>query len=176
MGWFPSTLDPGESGWKFDVLILLAVIGASAVVKHIPAITASSLSMLPRLMPAPESFLGTDRLSRLPVIYNTRVVGIHSGVLTLELNYFANLIHDVNSIRPYDFKVWKIEMNGETDPESINRTLRPIKIKSFSAVNAAILASTGILIGLYIAAGVIGDGVALVALTLMGVSSSAASI
>ncbi|BCR98444.1 uncharacterized protein AKAW2_40127A [Aspergillus luchuensis] len=61
MGWFPVGLEEGENKWKFDIIPLLAVIGSSAIQKHMQAITASPFAIFPRLMPAPESLLDTER-------------------------------------------------------------------------------------------------------------------
>ncbi|PYI04716.1 hypothetical protein BO78DRAFT_449033 [Aspergillus sclerotiicarbonarius CBS 121057] len=169
MGWFPTTLDPGESGWHFDIIILLAVLGSSAVEKHIRAIAASPLSFLPRLIPAPESLLDTDRPTRLPSVQDVTIIGVKSGVQINELNYFANLIHQVESLEEYEFQVWKIDFRG---PEI---TKREIQIKDWSWVTAITLASVLITIGLFIAAGVIHDGVALVGLGSMSAATTMAS-
>ncbi|RAK98187.1 uncharacterized protein BO80DRAFT_427666 [Aspergillus ibericus CBS 121593] len=176
MAWFPSSVDSDDSGWHFDVLILLAVIGGSAIAQHIPAITASSFSILPRLMPAPETFLETDRKKRMPGKGNVKVVGVNSGTLTSELNYFANLIHDVDSLQPYEFKVYDVKLRGTSDVENNHiQGIRGIRVKHLSWSNAATVFSVLITIGLFIAAGVVHDGVALLALSLMALSSSAAS-
>ncbi|PYI05115.1 hypothetical protein BO78DRAFT_448033 [Aspergillus sclerotiicarbonarius CBS 121057] len=176
MAWFPSFLESRDSGWHFDVLILLAVIGGSAIAQHIPAITASGFSILPRLMPAPETFLETDRKKRMPGKSNVKVVGVNSGTLTTELNYFANLIHDVDSLKPYEFRVYEVKLKGTNDPENNHiEGIRGIRVKPFSWSHAATVFSVLITIGLFIAAGKVHDGVALLSLSLMALSSSTAS-
>lgn len=182
MSWFPSYLKPEETGWRFDILILLAVIGGAATQKHIPAITATTLSVIPRLLPAPETLLGTDRANRLPAVKDVKVVGIQSGTLTHELNYFANLIHHVESLEEYT--VWKFEINyrsgddieskGDTD-HSPSKEVPPLRINPFSWLNVVTVLSILMTAGLFVAAGVLRDGVAVVALTTMACSTSAAS-
>lgn len=183
MSWFPSYLKPEESGWRFDILILLAVIGSAATQKHIPAITATTLSVIPRLLPSPETLLGTDRASRLPALKNVKVVGIQSGTLTHELNYFANLIHNVESLEQYTVRKFDIgyrtgddlESKGDTDQSPSEKEVPPLRINYFSWLNVATVLSILMTVGLFVAAGVLRDGVALLALATMACSTSAAS-
>ncbi|RAH66322.1 uncharacterized protein BO66DRAFT_474271 [Aspergillus aculeatinus CBS 121060] len=189
MGWFPTNLDSDSDGWSFDIVGLLAVIGGSATDKHLPAITASPFSPIPRLLPAPETLLRTDRAHRLPAVKDVKVIGIQSGNFVTELNYFTNLLHDdVTSLPPFTVKVYCI---GHRDPRVTHNDkdhghvrlegqetppLRPIKIRSLSWLNVVTFLSVVISAGLLIAGGVLGDGVALVALTAMCCSTSAATL
>ncbi|KAJ5088718.1 hypothetical protein N7456_012334 [Penicillium angulare] len=109
MVWFPLQVDKaaGDS-WSFDIVGLLAVVGGSAIEKHAQAITASRFGSFPRLLPAPETMLDTDRPSRLPAVKDVTVVGVHSGNKFTELNYFANVIHDIESLPAFTFKSYRI--------------------------------------------------------------------
>ncbi|KAI9776794.1 MAG: hypothetical protein M1839_009345 [Geoglossum umbratile] len=108
MGWFPATRD-SNNGWRFDIVGLLAVIGESTIANHAQAITASSLSRFPRLIPAPQTLLKTKRPTRLPSTKDVIVMGVYSGTHLEELNYFADVIHDIGQLKDYEFRVYDIE-------------------------------------------------------------------
>jgi hypothetical protein len=108
MGWFPLNVEEGEVSWRFDIVGLLAVVGGSAIEKHAQAITASHFGSFPRLMPAPETMLDTDRPSRLPAVKDVTVVGVKSGNQFNELNYFADVIHDIESLPAFHFQSFRI--------------------------------------------------------------------
>ncbi|KAB8221608.1 hypothetical protein BDV33DRAFT_230108 [Aspergillus novoparasiticus] len=174
MGWFPTNLDSEESKWHFDILILLAVIGSSATQKHMPAITASAFGLFPRLLPAPETLLDTSRLYRLPSAQNVDVVGVHSGTVLTELNYFANLLHKIEDIKPFEFRCYKIDYHYGGDEEKAEP--RRLRIKTTSFLNVVTILSIFMSVGLLVFAGVIHDGVALVGVGTMALSTSAASL
>ncbi|KAE8317339.1 hypothetical protein BDV41DRAFT_561565 [Aspergillus transmontanensis] len=174
MGWFPTKLDSEESKWHFDILILLAVIGSSATQKHMPAITASAFGLFPRLLPAPETLLDTSRLYRLPSAQNVDVVGVHSGTVLTELNYFANLLHKIEDVKPFEFRCYEIDYNYVDDEEKAEP--RKLRIKTTSFLNVVTILSIFMSVGLLVFAGVIHDGVALVGVGTMALSTSAASL
>ncbi|OGM41819.1 hypothetical protein ABOM_009664 [Aspergillus bombycis] len=175
MGWFPTQLDSEESKWHFDILILLAVIGSSATQKHMPSITASAFGLFPRLLPAPETLLDTRRLYRLPSAANVDVVGVHSGTVLTELNYFATLVHKIEDLEPFEFRSCKIEHNLGHDREK-GESNKPIRVKTMSLLNVITIVSIFMSVGLLVFAGVIHDGVALVGVSTMALSTSAASL
>lgn len=107
-GWFPSGRNI-NLGWHFDIVGLLAVIGESSVEDHVQIITASNLSYIPRLIPAPQTFLKTERPKRLPHVPNVKVVGVLSGTTVEELNYFANAIHEVEELEDFEFREYRID-------------------------------------------------------------------
>lgn len=108
MPFFPSSRD-NSNGWHFDVIGLLAVIGEASMSLHSQPLTSSWLCRLPRLIPAPQALLKSSRPFRLPTAKGVTVMGVYGGTMVDELNYFANLIHDVESVAPYDFKSYTIE-------------------------------------------------------------------
>ncbi|KAK4458020.1 hypothetical protein QBC42DRAFT_28828 [Cladorrhinum samala] len=117
LSWFPSgTLD--LPGWRFDVITLLAIIGESAVQEHVQTITASSLCLLPRIIPAPQALLRPQRPQRLPEVA-AKMVGVHSGVVLDTVGFFANIIHPLDELRPFEFKV--LEILHKEIPESFAR-------------------------------------------------------
>ncbi|GKZ38025.1 hypothetical protein AbraIFM66950_009939 [Aspergillus brasiliensis] len=191
MGWFPVGLEENENKWKFDIIPLLAVIGSSAIQKHMQAITASPFAIFPRLMPAPESLLDTERPTRPPSVKDVKIVGVKSGIELDELNFFANLIHNVNEMEEYEFRVYRISYATRDSEEGmdskiaskvedsyrrVNRHRIPIKLKTFCWLNFVTLVSILITVGLYIWAGCIHDGTALVGLATMSLSTSVASL
>ena len=178
MAWFPSTLDSGEQRWKFDIVSLLAVIGGSTIEKHKQTITASHLGTVPRLLPAPDTLLDTDRPLRLPSVKDVVVVGVYSGTHTTELNFFANVIHDVESLQPFEFRSYRIKYSNE-DVEKTEDAVEKevhVPVRTMSALNAVTVLSILMTIGLFIWAGVIHDGVALIGLASMSLSTSAACL
>ena len=108
MGWFPTSREEND-GWKFDIVSLVAVIGESTIEQHIQRINASPLCWLPRLIPAPQALLKTERPNRLPPAKDTIITGVHSGTHLEELNFFANVIHDVKSLKRYEFRRYTIK-------------------------------------------------------------------
>ncbi|KAL4893390.1 hypothetical protein BDV59DRAFT_193215 [Aspergillus ambiguus] len=191
MAWFPSQWNTSNEGWKFEIVSLLAVIGGSTIEKHKQAITASRLGVIPRLLPAPDTLLNTDRPLRLPSVKDVTVYGVHSGTHTNELNFFANIIHNVESLASYEFRLYsitygpkehdveKIDKTGEKDVENIGNTVKKdvfIPVKTLSMLNAVTVFSIIMTIGLFILAGISYDGVALIGLVSMSLSTSAACL
>ncbi|KAL5357778.1 hypothetical protein BJX96DRAFT_182319 [Aspergillus floccosus] len=178
MAWFPTTLESGEQSWKFDIVSLLAVIGGSTIEKHKQAITASHLGTLPRLLPAPDTLLDTDRPLRLPSVKDVTVVGVYSGTHTTELNFFANVIHDVESLQPFEFRSYRIKYSNEDVEKTEDAAKKEIHVpvRTMSTLNGVTVLSILMTIGLFIWAGVIHDGVALIGLACMSLSTSAACL
>lgn len=132
--WFP-TGRGDQDGWRLDIVSLLAVIGESTVSDHAQTITASWLCVLPRLIPAPQALLKSSRPKRLPPTPGVTVIGAFSGSTVDELNFAANLIHDVSGAKKHSFQEFTIKYrydeSGRTqtqlaqlkDPEKGGRSL-----------------------------------------------------
>ncbi len=112
--WFP-TGTKGENGWRLDIVSLLAVIGESSIDEHSQALTASWTCILPRIIPAPQVLLKPSRPTRMP-FNNAAVVGVHNGTLVPTLNYFPNIMHPIEDLTPFVFKVLQITHRGERAP------------------------------------------------------------
>lgn len=82
---------------------------------HGQALTASWTCMLPRIIPAPMALLKSSRPTRLPHT-NSSVVGVHNGTLVNTFNYFPNILHPLEDLKPLQFKVLKITHKNE-DPD-----------------------------------------------------------
>ncbi|KAJ5738791.1 hypothetical protein N7493_001946 [Penicillium malachiteum] len=173
MVWFPLKVDSEEVTWSFDIVGLLAVVGGSAIEKHAQAITASPFGSFPRLLPAPETMLDTDRPPRLPAVKDVTVVGVHSGNQFNELNFFADVIHDVNGLVPYQFQSYHIT-HQKKDPEKNGTPADKanIPLHTFCPLNIVTFASILMTIALFVWAGVEHDAVGLLGLGTMSLSTS----
>ncbi|KAF2962659.1 hypothetical protein GQX73_g10914 [Xylaria multiplex] len=107
--WFASDGDgEGPMGWRLDVVTLLAVIGESSIAEHAQIITASALCLLPRIIPAPQALLKPSRPQRLPET-TAKMTGVYSGVVLDTVGFFANIIHPLDELQPFAFKVLEIK-------------------------------------------------------------------
>ncbi|KAK7942679.1 uncharacterized protein PG986_011792 [Apiospora aurea] len=94
--WFTSA--DGPSGWRLDVVTLLAVIGESSIGDHAQAITASTVCLLPRIIPAPQAFLKPTRPTRMPET-RAKMTGVFSGT-TLESHADRNIVGGLQVSKP----------------------------------------------------------------------------
>ncbi|KAK0641031.1 hypothetical protein B0T16DRAFT_335349 [Cercophora newfieldiana] len=109
--WFPSEKLDLE-GWRFDVITLLAVIGESSVAVHAQTLTASTLCLLPRIIPAPQALLRPIRPQRLPEV-SAKMAGVYGGTVLETVGFFANIIHPLEDLKPFAFKVLEIKHKDE---------------------------------------------------------------
>ncbi|RHZ54422.1 hypothetical protein CDV55_100871 [Aspergillus turcosus] len=188
MPWFPPAGQSTQDGWRFDIVSLLAIIGESTLERHVQVITASSYAWLPRLLPAPQTVLKTERPGRLPSIKDIVITGVYSGLHLTELNFFADVIHDVAALQQYEFRVYDIHYAHKESKEAEELRSRPrvltdgvaepvyIPVKRFCALNVVNWISVVMTIGLFVWAGLIQDGLAMVALVTMSLSTSLACL
>lgn len=115
--WFPVGTN-GDSGWRLDIVSLLAVVGESSIEEHSQALTASWTCILPRIIPAPQVLLKPSRPTRMPSL-NAAVVGVHNGTLVPSLNYFPNIMHPIEELKAFEFKVLKITHRGVKDTPTL---------------------------------------------------------
>jgi hypothetical protein len=139
MGWFPLAVDTDKPTWSFDIVGLLAVVGGSSIEKHAQAITASPFGGFPRLLPAPETMLDTDRPARLPAVKDVNVYGVHSGTHVSELNFFAEVIHRIDSLAPFEFQRYSIKHNAgvaERDSREECEIMAQVKVDEAAEMQA----------------------------------------
>ncbi|CAJ2504986.1 Uu.00g123800.m01.CDS01 [Anthostomella pinea] len=120
--WFSSDVDgaSGPSGWRLDVVTLLAVIGEGSIAEHAQTITASVFCLLPRIIPAPQALVKPSRPVRLPET-TAKMTGVYSGVVLDTVGFFANIIHPLDELQPFSFKVLEIKhANREPDTNGSN--------------------------------------------------------
>ncbi|KAI1307172.1 hypothetical protein F5Y03DRAFT_127615 [Xylaria venustula] len=108
----------GPAGWRLDVVTLLAVIGESSIAEHAQIITASVLCLLPRIIPAPQALLKPSRPQRLPET-TARMTGVYSGVVLDTVGFFANIIHPLDKLQPFAFKVLEIKHTDKNNAGGI---------------------------------------------------------
>lgn len=196
MGWFLTEREKPD-GWKFDIVSLAAVIGESTIERHTQLITASSLSYLPRLIPAPQTLLKTMRPERLPPVKDVEIFGVFSGTKVAESNFFADVINRIRELRPYEFRRYNIRKNqidaegknknhGRCDDDGgkleraerkiANSTQNDIVINNlFQIWNLLTLVTTVSVLmtaGLFIWAAFIKDGIAMIAIGTISLSTS----
>ncbi|KAI2610085.1 uncharacterized protein GGS25DRAFT_487377 [Hypoxylon fragiforme] len=108
--WFSSDINGAEGpwGWRLDVVTLLAVIGESSVAEHAQTITASIFCLFPRIVPAPQAFLKPSRPLRLPET-TAKMTGVYSGVVLDTVGFFANIIHPLDELSAFSFRVLRIK-------------------------------------------------------------------
>lgn len=173
--WFPVGRDNTE-GWRLDVVSILAILGESLMASHIQPLTASRLCLLPRLLPAPQSFLKYSRELRLPS-RPAVVCGVHSGALVHQLNYFADILIPISRLKRYQVEVYRITWAQHayrlryTRGKHLRREAL-IPPRNLSPVNILTVASSGLTIGAVVWTMVIHDGAAVFALAAMSVASS----
>ncbi|KAA8572732.1 hypothetical protein MFRU_003g01350 [Monilinia fructicola] len=138
--WFPTGKEVRE-GWRLDIVSLLAVIGESAMAEHSQSMTSSWMCMLPRIIPAPQVLLKSSRPSRMPQV-NAAVVGVHSGIFIPTLNFFPNIIHPIEDLEPYQFKVFEIKhKNSGKLPSPPTSTNKERQVSNSSSIDSAHLES-----------------------------------
>lgn len=169
MAWFPVGRHK-TPGWKLDVVSLLAILGESLVARHIQPLSASKLCLLPRLIPAPQSFLKSAQAERLPSP-PAIVCGVYSGTLVHELNYFANIIHPIESMDKYEVAVYNIIWAVQTKTRHLRREA-PIPPCLLSPINILTVLSFLLTFGAFIWAIRIQDGLAVLALIAMSLAST----
>ncbi|KAL9108519.1 MAG: hypothetical protein Q9227_006734 [Pyrenula ochraceoflavens] len=133
MPFFPSRRDNNQ-GWHFDIVGLLAVIGESSMSLHAQPLTSSWLCCLPRLIPAPQALLKSSRPYRLPTAKGVVVMGIYGGTLVDELNYFADIIHQVEDVARYEFKAVRLRYSTEPERQAKSKRRRPARSSTLSTV------------------------------------------
>jgi len=125
--WFPQ----GQAGWSLDVVTLLAVIGESSVAEHSQAITASFLCLLPRIIPAPQALLKPSRPGRMPEV-TAKMAGVYSGVVLDTVGFFANIIHPLDQLHPFSFKVLEIKHKDPNEAGDVVASPNPASMKHTS--------------------------------------------
>lgn len=140
-GW-PQANNYPSDGWRLDIVSLLAVIGESAMAEHSQSMTSSWMCMLPRIIPAPQVLLKSSRPSRMPQV-NAAVVGVHSGISIPTLNFFPNIIHPIDNLEPFQFKIFEIKHRNAPGklPAPPSSTNKERQVSGSSSIETAQLES-----------------------------------
>lgn len=81
----------GFKNFQLDVVGFLAILGEGSVASSAQMLGASSLSYIPRLIPAPQVLFQAQRPSNLPTS-NAQVSAVRSGNTKSHVHYLANLL------------------------------------------------------------------------------------
>ena len=78
----------------------LAILGEGSLEPIAQVATLSYLIYLPRLIPAPQTFLKTQRPEKLETTSNAKVVGVHSGNASEDIHHVAHALHRGDKLAP----------------------------------------------------------------------------
>lgn len=143
------------------------------------------------MIPAPQALLKADRPKRLPPVSGLIIVGAFSGTKVEELNFAANLVHEVGDLKRFAFQeytiTYKYDDRGRTqtdidlssDPEQgkgsrHGRRERDVRLqaKYHSPLNILTVLSCAATAGLFIWSIFLQDGVAALSITCMSFAST----
>jgi hypothetical protein len=177
--WLPQGIEKND-GWRVDAatIVLLAIIGDPRPDEFTRAITASSLVMLPRLVPAMQ-LLNAARPAQLP---QTRAVASEISGPSLQdvdrretVGYFVNALHQLDKMPRRGFRVLKVSHNHQNrlsrDVEVV-KNFKMARVSPSHLVRGVLLLGFGLGLGLITAAALWKDGPALISIALMGIASS----
>jgi hypothetical protein len=140
---------------------------------HVQPATASRTCILPRFVPAPQSFLMTNRPYRLPPNIGASVVGIRSGSFSATLNFFPEILHGIDDLPRFSVKTITItrapDKPGEKDATAPKRN---ITTKRWGPMNLLSVVGFLFFVGLLVEAAVLEDGMAVIAIILLSFTSS----
>ncbi|CCX08255.1 Similar to conserved hypothetical protein [Ajellomyces capsulatus G186AR]; acc. no. EEH05364 [Pyronema omphalodes CBS 100304] len=135
---------------------------------HVQPATSSWTCLLPRFIPAPQSFLTTKRPYRLPTNNNVKgVVGIKSGNFVHKLNFFPNLIHGIDGMDRFAVRSINIKRS-----ETGRKYYHDVGPKKCGPVNLLAVLGMVFALGLLMESIVVEDGMAVIATVCLAVTSS----
>lgn len=79
------------------------------------------LVYLPRLIPAPQTFLKTSRPEKLETTSHAKVVGVHSGNASEDIHHVAHALHRGDKLAPNAVQCVRIEEDHELPRPSTKR-------------------------------------------------------
>jgi len=159
-----------HGGWHLDVISLLAVIGESIIADQAQVITSSWACLLPRLVPAPQAFLRAERPRRLPAVPGVTVRNIVGGTQVEELNYFANVIHEVEKLNNEEIHVYDIGL--EQAYKDSRKEQHVVPANELSPPHILSFISFLVTWGLFTAACILHDGTAALGVAVLALQSS----
>jgi hypothetical protein len=175
--WFSLGVEVNQ-GWRVDAatIALLAIIGDAKPEDLTRAVTASRLVLLPRLVPAMQLLNGA-RPARLPQTKAllSAVYGPSPAEVTRSetVGYFVEALHDLSGLPEYSFCVLEVKHSKRRDQDiHLLDDFRMATIPPSNLVRSLLLFGFALTISLFTAATLWQDGPAVLAITLMGFSSS----
>ncbi|KAI5790151.1 hypothetical protein EDC01DRAFT_116696 [Geopyxis carbonaria] len=150
---------------QLDLVGLLTVIGEAAMAIHAQAVTGSRLCLLPRILPAPQAFLLPERRARLPRNLGVTNVSVAAGNIARDLNFLPNILLTPDAVRPFVVREVAISRRA-------SRTADRIKPKLTGPTEVLSLLGLAVACGLLAFALQARDGMAVVALLLLALTST----
>lgn len=99
----------------------LAILGEGSLEPIAQVATLSYLIYLPRLIPAPQTFLKTQRPEKLETTSNAKVVGVHSGNASEDIHHVAHALHRGDKLAPNTVQCVRVDEDETLDRPSIKR-------------------------------------------------------
>ncbi|KAI9717916.1 MAG: hypothetical protein M1812_004443 [Candelaria pacifica] len=153
---------------QLDIVGFLAILGEGSVARNAQVTTLSTFALIPRLSPAPQAFYLHERPNRLPIKQGT-VVGVFSGNVRYELNFFSNLLH-TDDLKRFHVKNVRLTLaTPQGDTRAINAY--PFGPLFWLAIMGAVMS-----IALIILSVVWKDGMSLLATVLLSLVSTVIGI
>ena len=154
----------GFSELQLDIVGIVAILGEASVLRVSQISALSWHHELPRLMPAPQALLKHSLEKRLPIEAG-KVVGLYSGNVNLELNFFCQLLHPRElSNYEVEFVTVKKRKGMEDHP--------PYEVNPAGSLRALSLLGSALSITLIALSVVYKDGWALVGTILLSFTST----
>lgn len=138
----------------------LAILGEAAVAQTARTSCLTYAGFLPRLLPAPQALLRIGRLDRLPT-EPADVIGYRSGNIRHTLGLIPRLLTKPERLNRYHVQCLRIERTKK-DEEAI------VTAATFGPITWLAIASFTLLAGLVIYSIYLRDGMAMIALALLG--------
>lgn len=99
----------------------LAILGEGSLEPIAQVATLSYLIYLPRLIPAPQTFLKTQRPEKLETTSNAKVVGVHSGNASEDIHHVAHALHRGDKLAANTVQCVRVEEDEKLPRPSIKR-------------------------------------------------------
>jgi hypothetical protein len=112
---FKDSLPGSWKDLRLDIVGIIAILGDGGVTRNAQVSALSWYNNIPRLLPAPQALLKQERDRRLPTQSGT-VVGVYSGNVRHDLNFFINVLHP-HRLENYQVELLKVDPKGEEAPD-----------------------------------------------------------
>ncbi|KAL9126118.1 MAG: hypothetical protein Q9217_004779 [Psora testacea] len=155
-------LDNGFPTLKLDIVGFLAILGEASVTANAQVSLLSLFSLLPRLLPAPQALIRTERPLTLPSSPG-KVIGAHSGGIRPFVHHIAGLVHSREPLPAYHVRCERIT---KPDPKA------HVSASLWGPIIWAELLGTAMSLALLILSIIRSDGFALLATILLSLLTS----
>lgn len=99
----------------------LAILGEGSLEPIAQVATLSHFIYLPRLLPAPQTFLKTSRPEKLETTSSASVVGVYSGNASQNIHHVAHALHRGDKLPPNAVQCVRVEEDTRLPRPSIKR-------------------------------------------------------